>query len=434
MDAAKPWAPRAGEWSFAAAAHLLRRGGLGGRRDELEEALAGSPGEALEKLQGVADGDRALRASAEHLLAGGQEELLAGWWMSLLLSGTAPLRERVTLMWHGHFATSNAKVNDVRLMHRQNELLRELGLGDFRVLLHAVAQDPAMLVFLDGNENRRGEPNENLARELMELFALGRGNYTETDVQEAARALTGWGTAGRAFRVRAEHHDAGEKSLFGARGPWRGEDLIERVLAHPACPLWVARRLLVEFVAPHPEPAWIEAWARRLVTLDWNIERTLAELLGSELFFSPAARRARIAAPVELVVGTARLFGAKLAPVEAARLAREMGQALFRPPSVKGWDGSRAWINAGAWVARNNYLASIADPEQGLSVDLSEALGDPRTPAEAAQRAVGLCLPDLAGGDFAAAIATAARNAGEAGAAARLACALILTSPEYQLS
>jgi len=290
-----------------------------------------------------------------------------------------------------------------------------------------------MLVFLDGDENRRGAPNENFARKLMELFALGRGNYGERDVQEAERAFTGWGTEGRAFRVREAHHDPGEKTVLGRSGALRGEDAVDAVLAQPACARWIAARLLAELVAPDPEPAWIDATARELLRADWSVAAVVRTLLSSELFFSPRARRARIAGPVELIVATARLLGAHLAPSAAARAALEMGQPLFRPPSVKGWDGGRAWINAGAWAARHNFLCSAAEDGGALEVDAAALLGEPADAGQAAERAVALLVPDLAGSPFAEAVATAARAHGAASDPAPLALALVLTAPEYHL-
>ena len=294
------WRPRRGEWDREAAAHLWERAGFGPAPGALERALEqGLEATQAELLQPAGHATGAVEA-ARHLLPLQSIDALAGWWMSLILADGDPLRERVTLMWHDHFATSQAKVADVRLMHRQNELMRELGLGDFRALMHALSTDPAMLVWLDGDANKRGEPNENFARELMELFGLGIGNYSEQDVQEAARAFTGWGTRGRSFALREGDHDPGTKQLFGESGRFRGEDAIRLVLEQPACARHIARRLLKEFVHPTPESSEVDALAESLVDNDWDIERTLAGLLASELFFSERARRARMPRPSPL--------------------------------------------------------------------------------------------------------------------------------------
>lgn len=431
----QPWQPRAGEWNRAAVLHLYRRAGFGARPEELDQALAAGLEATLERLFE----DRAspeLAASIRPLLAAGDLGLLQAWWLALILEGGAPVRERVALVWHDLFATSNDKVDDVRLMFAQNELFRRLGLGDFRVLLRAVARDPAMLLWLDGDTNRRGRPNENFARELMELFALGIGNYAERDVQEAARALSGWGTSGRSFAFRVEHHDAGEKTLFGRTGDFDGDDALDLVLGQPACARHVARVLLEAFVAPSAAPEWIEELARTLLDAEWDVGRTLRVLLASRLFFSPGVRRARIAGPVELVAVAARALGARLAPARAARMTGEMGQALFRPPSVKGWDGGRAWIHSGSWIARHNALVALAAAAPGetgeIGVDLAQRYAGAE-PSELPRRVLASLLPEGDAPALAGALDSVAREARSLAEARTAAVALVLTSPEFQL-
>jgi uncharacterized protein (DUF1800 family) len=358
-DLLEPWEPGANGWDRAAVLHLYRRGGFGASPGEVEQALSDGLQPTLARLFEDHTSPE-LRDSIRPLLAAGELELLQAWWMALILEGGAPLRERMTLVWHGHFATSNDKVDDVRMMHAQNECFRRLGLGDFRVLLRAVARDPAMLRWLDGDSNRRGQPNENFARELMELFALGLGNFDEQDVREGARAFSGWGTFGRSFVSRPELHDEGVKSIFDRSGTWTGEDALDLVLEHPACARHVARRLLQAFVAPKVADEWVEALVHVLRGAGWDVGHTLRTLLASRLFFSAAARRSRIAGPVELAAVAARGLDAGIAPRCAARLAADMGQSLFRPPSVKGWEGGRAWIHSGHWIARHNALVAIS--------------------------------------------------------------------------
>ena len=317
-----------GPWDRGAAWHLACRAGFGPAPapgpdspppdspppDSIEGMLALGLEAALERLFAPRGHDPALVAGVQALLPTGEIEHLASWWMALILGGGDALGERMALVWHDHFATSHAKVQDVRLMLRQNELFRAHGLGDFRELLRLVAVDPAMLVWLDGDENRAGQPNENFARELLELFALGIGNYTEDDVREAARAFTGWGTLGRSFHHRPEHHDGGLKVIFGRRGPFDGEAALELVLEHPACPRWIARRLLTAFVTQSPSDGQIDEVAAALLEERWQVGATLRRLLASRLFFAPEQRRARIAAPVELVARSVRITGARLAP------------------------------------------------------------------------------------------------------------------------
>jgi len=355
----RAWRPALGAWDRPAAAHLLRRAGFGASPEELEQALGAGLDATLERLFE----DRTppeLDGSIQALLAAESLELLQAWWMARIVAGGAPLRERMTLVWHDLFATSHEKVQDVRLMHGQNELLRRAGLGDFRLLLHGIARDPAMLVWLDGRSNRKGHPNENFAREVLELFALGPGHYDERDVQEAARAFSGWGTEGRSFVHAPEHHDDGPKTILGHQGRFDGVAALDLILAHPACARHVARVLLEAFVAPMPTEEELEGLAGTLLASDWDVGRTLRVLLRSELFFAPRARRARIAAPVECLAAASRALGARVPPRTLARRASAMGQALFRPPSVKGWEGGRAWIHAGHWIARHNALVELA--------------------------------------------------------------------------
>lgn len=433
----RPWRPRAADWDRAAATHLLRRAGFGPALGEVERALEDGYDATLARVFEPAGHDPALLGGIQGLLALERIDLLAAWWMSLVLEGGAPLDERLTLFWHDHFATSHEKVDDVRMMHRQNTVLRERGAGGFRELLHAIAKDPAMLVWLDGNENKRGQANENFAREVMELFGLGIGNYTERDVQEAARAFTGWGTSGRGYVFRDDDHDPGTKEIFGERGAYRGEDVVELVLDHPACARHVARRLLKEFCVASPSEADVDAVAAELVRRDWQVRSTVRTILASEGFWSDEVRRSRIAGPVELIASSVRALGARVAPARAAEAADHMGQALFRPPTVKGWDGGRTWINAGTWVARHNLLSDLArahtDDVEGVRVDLAEAFDGPRSASAAARRAVEVLTPDLVGTPFADRIESAAREARDLDRALVVSTALVLTSPEYQL-
>ena len=431
-DVLRRWRPTEGAWDRGAATHLLRRTGFGPAPGEVERALDEGLDATLQRIFATDAHDQTLYDSIGSQLARGDIETLQAWWMALILAGGAPLRERVTLFWHDHFATSHDKVDDVRLMHRQNELFRQAGLGDFRSLLQDVAKDTAMLVWLDGNENRRGQPNENFAREVMELFALGIGNYTEQDVQEAARGLTGWGTEGRRSVFRERYHDDGEKHVLGRRGPLGAEDVVAAVLEHPACSRYVARRLLAEFVAPEPDASWVEGLAHELVRQEWRIDRSLETLFASELFFSPRARRARIAGPVELVAISVRALGARVAPARAARAAERMGQALFRPPSVKGWDGMRAWINVGTWPTRHDTLHALAHGEDA-QVDLRSAFGDPRSAADIPTRVRATLIPDFEDARFDAVLAEAASESNDIDEALAVVTALVLTSPEYSL-
>jgi uncharacterized protein (DUF1800 family) len=437
------WAPEPGVangWNRASATHLLRRAGFGPEPGDVTRALeTGFEGTFAALVDGD-DHDPRLLSGADHLLATGSIELLQSWWTSLLLDGRAALRERVALMWHDVFATSHAKVDDVRMMHAQNQVFRTLGLGDFRELMHAVAKDPAMLVWLDGDDNRRGQPNENFARELMELFCLGIGNYSERDVQEAARAFSGWGTAGRSFVDRPEQHDEGLKRIFGQQGAFDGTDAVNLVLDHPACSRHVARRLLEEFLHPEPTEEETGALARFLVAHDWNVGEAIAHVLQSARFFSPRARRSRIAGPVEIVAISTRALGARVPPKLLVRVCEELGQSLFRPPSVKGWDGGERWIQASTWIARHNRLGSLAsahlDRSGDVRVDLAAAFAEvvsPLTHANVAQAVTGVLLPDGVPDDYRIVLVRAAKRAEDVDHALAVVTRLVVTSPEYHL-
>ncbi len=418
-----PWKPSRAEWNESAASHLYRRAAFGASTDQLEDALQRGLRASVESI--LAD-DRPLQPMHEGitaLLAQNDIADLQSWWLALILSGKGAWRERLTLVWHNHFATSFDKVQDVRLMNRQNELFRSTGSGDFRELLHAVAKDTAMLLWLDGNENKEGQPNENFARELMELFGLGIGNYTEDDIQGAARALTGWGTKGRSSVFRERYHDTGEKRFLGRQGRLGAEDVIDAVLEQPACSYHIAHRILVEYVGPAPEKRHIGEVAAELVANEWNIGQTLRTLFLSELFFAEASRRSRIASPVELVAGSIRALKASIAPKRASELCAQMGQALFRPPNVKGWDGHEAWINVGTWIARHNAMVEVAQATGGENPS-GNSMDDLRA----------TLLPGIDARHLETALEHATRKSKGAEQATRLSAALVLTAPEYHLA
>lgn len=421
---------RAG-WDISAAAHVCRRIGFGASPEALERAVDVGFEQTVAELESRRSHDPALTGkSVEKLLSLGNLTSLQSRWMALILGDGAPLLERVTLMWHGHFATSNSKVGDVRLMHRQNELFRRHGLGDFRELFHLAAKDPAMLIWLDGNQNRVGSPNENFAREVMELFGLGiGGGYTESDIKEAARAFSGWSVVGRKFVFRKEHHDSREKTIFGRGGVSTGEEAIDRVLEHPECSNWIARRLLSTFVAHEPARSDVERFGQVLRDEGWNIGRTLSRIFRDPIFMDPGTRRSRIASPVELVALVALSTKSELAPLDAVRAAGVMGQTLFMPPTVKGWDGGRSWIDPGTWVARHNMLTDFA-LAKGLDGEL--AFGKVKR-GEAVDAVLAVLLPEGVEPEMRKALEAAAASAHSDGHAVHKVAALVLTSPEYHL-
>jgi uncharacterized protein (DUF1800 family) len=276
-----------------------------------------------------------------------------------MLDTPRPLQERIALFWHNHFATSTGKVRQSALVSRQIDLFRRQGLGNFRTLLLAVTKDPAMLMWLDGSKNKRGRPNENYAREVMELFTLGIGHYTEKDVQELARAFTGYQVLDEAVEFYPAAFDDGVKTVLGRTGNLNAESAVDLLLGQAAAPRFIAWKLLKEFVHPQPEQAHVEHCAGRLLHYGWEIKPVLREILTSRLFFSDWARGSKIKSPCELVVGTMLALETRRDAAMARQAMNNMGQALLAPPSVKGWDGEELWINANTILQRYNFTLDL---------------------------------------------------------------------------
>jgi len=284
---------------------------------------------------------------------------LRGWWVTEMLSTPSPLTERMTLFWHNHFVSSQQKVKLAELMYRQNVTLRANALGDFGELLHAVARDPAMVVYLDSVQNRKGTPNENFAREVMELFTLGEGQYSEQDIKEAARAFTGWSidrSTGE-FTFRRLIHDDGVKTVLGRSGKLDGDQVLDILLAERQTGEFITRKLWREFVSPNPDDAEVKRIAERFRESRYDIKSALYALLTSDAFYAAENRATLIKSPIDLVVGTLRQFDMRpSATIPFAVAAAAMGQNLFAPPNVRGWRGQDAWINSTTLLARKQFL------------------------------------------------------------------------------
>ena len=294
------------------------------------------------------------------------------WWADRMLRTPRPLQEHLTLFWHNHFATSQEKVMDYELMLRQNQTFRDLGNGNFRTLLLAVAQDPAMLIWLDNRDNRRGHPNENFAREILELFCLGEGRgYTESDIRELARAFTGWGLAPRPrtndpirFVAAAAEHDDGEKRAFGVTGRLDGTNAIDLILAQPGTPLFITRKLYRWFVREDLSPALNRQLADLLVQSHYELKPVLRALFLSRDFYSAPSLGTQITAPVPWLVGTCRKLGLRQLPgtPNFTETAGALGQVLFYPPNVAGWPGRQTWINPATLTARARFAHELLYP------------------------------------------------------------------------
>ena len=312
---------------------------------------------------------------------------LRSWWLTEMLVTPSPLTEKMTLFWHNHFVSSQQKVRSPQLMYRQNALLRHHALGNFGELLHAAARDPAMVIYLDSASNRKGQPNENFAREVMELFTLGEGNYGERDVKEAARAFTGWSIDPETgeFLFRPMAHDDGEKTVLGRTGNFDGAAVLDILLAQPQAAEYIVAKLWREFVSPAPDPAEVKRIARIFRDSRYDIRAALGALLVSDAFYAPKNRAALIKSPVELVVGTLRQFSFGTGDVLPFVLtANQLGQVLFAPPNVKGWPGGEAWINSSTLLARKSFLERLFRVEElrPMLATMDGGMGQPRGVAQ----------------------------------------------------
>jgi uncharacterized protein (DUF1800 family) len=284
---------------------------------------------------------------------------LRRWWINEMATTPSPLTERMTLFWHNHFVSAQPKVRWPQLMYRQNMLLRQHALGDFGALLHAIARDPAMLVYLDGATNRRGSPNENFSREVMELFVLGQGHYGERDVKEAARAFTGFSLDADtlAFLYRPGFHDGGDKAVLGVSGRLGGDDVLDILLAQPAVAEFIVAKLWREFVSPGPDPARVARIARQFRESRYDIAVAVREVLLQPELIAAGTDHALVKSPVELVVGLVRQTGSRISSdIGAVAAVAAMGQNLFSPPNVRGWPGGEAWINTQTLLVRKQLI------------------------------------------------------------------------------
>lgn len=286
---------------------------------------------------------------------------LQRWWLERMCRSQRPLEEKMTLFWHGHFVTSAEKVRDPRQNLEMNRVLRAHATGGFRSLLGAVARCPAMLRYLDNMQSTRARPNENWARELLELFTLGIGNYTEEDIRAAARAFTGWTVRDGAFHFNERQHDPGTKTFLGRTGPLGGDDVMDRILEQPACARHLCGRLWRFFAHDEPEPEIVEGLAATLREGGHQMKPVLRRLFSSRAFFSDRVMFSQIKSPAQLTVNLHVLLDVPLPeqPPVAQLAMRAMGQDLLYPPNVKGWDGGRAWINTDTLLVRANYAGHL---------------------------------------------------------------------------
>jgi uncharacterized protein (DUF1800 family) len=374
-DSKSAWSPYEPDdrapWDLRRVVHLHRRAGFAATWDELQRDLRDGPARSVGRLpkgqarEGVPDD---FRRVADQLADGaGDPARLKAWWLYRMYWGPDPLGERLTLLWHNHFATSNEKVNDGAAMRRQNDLFRRHGRGPFGELLRAVVHDPALLIWLDAPANRKGQPNENLGREVMELFTLGIGHYSEADIKEAARALTGWKVARGAFRDWAPDHDDGDKTILGHRGKWTGDDLVRILLEHPATARRLAWRVCGWLMGEGTVGgAALDALAAGLREHDLDVGWAVETVLRSRAFFAADNMGKQVLGPVEFLVGAARAlerFDPPPSSLVLGEWSARLGQDLYYPPNVGGWPGGRDWLTTQSIIGRANYAAALVAGE-----------------------------------------------------------------------
>lgn len=405
------------DWHYEHAAHLLERAGFGGTPPQVAALAAMSPRAAVRSLVYFEQVDNSHLAPFEHSgihdaglepfppsrpatteLAKATGEALgikvkpAGnrrlqpvvnkffywlrasvletnrvsyWWANRMLSSNAPLQEKMALFWHGHYAINESKVRDYRKLLTQLSLFHDKGTGNFRELMVAVAQDPAMLSFLDAGVNVKGAPNENFAREIMELFTMGVGHYGETDIREAARAFTGWNYVDVNFVVNAEQHDGGEKQFLGQRGNFDGVQIIDIIMEQPATADFIAGKLYRYFVRDELSSSLQTELGKLLRDADYELAPFLETLFMSEDFYSTQSMGTQIKSPVQLAVSTYRKLGLQSVPgiPDFNQATSALGQYLFRPPTVAGWAGGRSWITPGLLLERGNFARDLLFPD-----------------------------------------------------------------------
>jgi uncharacterized protein (DUF1800 family) len=389
------------KWNETTAAHLLNRAGFGGTPAEIEavrkKGLAAAVRDLVEvksdaanvpppswahprniqaqrmEIKAAKDRGENFQGKARQVRLMEGEEIvdLRRWWLDRMLNGPAPLLEKMTLFWHGHFATSIQKVQDAYWMWHQNDTLRRNAFGNFGALVRKISRDPAMMIYLDLQQSRKEHPNENWARELMELFTIGIGNYTEQDIRESARAFTGYriDMTTQQFRFAPFQQDRGPKTFMVKTGNLNGDDIIDILVSKPACAQFIGRKLWRFFVEDDPSGEIVDAIAQRIRAHNFEMRLVLREIFSSAEFYSERAMGRQIKSPIQYIVQTSKLLNAPPpAPIAAQNAMRQMGQILFAPPNVKGWDGGKEWISTSTLLFRYNFANYLINGDAILPV------------------------------------------------------------------
>jgi len=405
------------DWNYETAAHLLERAGFGGTPDQIEALASMSPADAVRRMvyfdnvdnshllpfdqsdihdpglepfppsrpattdmakeTGEAlgikvkpEGNRRLQPVVNKFFYWLRASVLetnrvAYWWANRMVSSNAPLQEKMALFWHGHYAVNESKVRDYRKLLTELELFHEMGTGSFRDLMVEIARDPAMLSFLDAGVNVKGAPNENFAREIMELFTMGVGNYTETDIREAARAFTGWNYVDLDFVINEDQHDDGTKSFLGREGNFDGVEVIDIIMDQPVTADFIAGKIY-RFFAREDLGSELQAELGSILRdADYEVAPLLEAIFMSKDFYSPASMGTQIKSPVQLAVSTYRKLGLEDAPgvPDFNQATGALSQSLFRPPTVAGWAGGRSWVTPGLLLERGNFARDVLFPD-----------------------------------------------------------------------
>ena len=358
-------------WNLRRVHHLHRRAGFGANWTELQRDLNAGPEAAVDRMlkggEADAEFDSLQQLIGDAAVNSNNINRLKAWWFYRMLYSGDTLTERMTLMWHNHFATSNLKVKNGAMMRRQNELLRTNALGKFGDLLRAVVKDAAMIVWLDAKANRSEKPNENLARELMELFTLGVGHYSESDVKEVARALTGWTIRSEKFANVDAYHDEGEKSILNQTGDFNGDEVLGILLSQDAVAVRIVERLIAMFfgesvITIEQRDALAVGLRERDLDIGWAVET----ILRSELFFAEANIGNRVLDPVQFIVTPLRaleMLTPRPSTLLLAEWSAKLGQDLFYPPNVFGWPGGRSWLSTRTIIGRANFIGTLCSGE-----------------------------------------------------------------------
>ena len=378
------------------------------------------------------------------------------WWVTRMIQTRRTLQEKMVLFWHGHLVSVRPDARLSENLFAQNELFRRMALGNFKDLIMAISKDPAMLEYLDNESNRRGRPNENYARELLELFTLGIGNYTEPDIKEAARAFTGWTRRGYEFSFDPRQHDDGSKTFLGRSGNLDGGDIVNIIFEQPVTARFLPRRLFEFFAYLRPDESLVEEMADLFRRNTFNVAPLMRTILTSQAFYSEPAMRSQVKSPAQLVVGTARLLDvdATVSP-QQIRAMDLMGQALFYPPNVGGWPRGESWITTATLFFRYNFsnlplvggrmpgVAGRPSAQPPLPPGVIKAIDGARTAGDAVDRLVELLVtggldeqrkPALVRALGASSAQQAfAANGGDADTRLRSALHLLMSSPEYQV-